>query len=326
MKHTHSFAWSATTRPFGNARRGHRRLADAAAGIVAIAAVTASTLSGTMHQQAADEGDRAAARIEAEQASDLMRAALPTRETFIGGYIGAPYTYPSNVAVKKTGEHDFSVEGVEWDALPFKSPIYYGVRVIRWFEGGRTGAMLDFTHSKTISQLEQDAAFKGSLTKAPLPAQAKIGDVFRRLEFSHGHNMLSLNGLWRLGNLAPRLWPYIGAGVGVNLPHSEVQLKTAPGRTYEYQYTGPMLQGVIGIEFRVPRLSYFFEYKFSLAEYHVPLTHRDGSILPVDLWNQVTRWWAGTEPPGGFLTTRLTSHQVIGGLGVRIGAEVPAAP
>ena len=49
------------------------------------------------------------------------------------------------------------------------------------------------------------------------------------------------------------------SGSGVSLPHSEVQMKTERGRTYEYQYTGPALQALIGLEFRVPRMSYFLE-------------------------------------------------------------------
>jgi hypothetical protein len=139
--------------------------------------------------------------------------------------------------------------------------------------------------------------------------------------------MLTLNGLWRLPSLNARLSPYVGIGAGVSLPHSEVQMKSERGRTYEYQYTGPALQALIGLEFRVPRMSYFLEYKFTFAQYEAPLTHRDGSILFVDLWRQWSRWWAGDAPPGGFISTLLASHQVLGGLGVRVGtAPAPAAP
>ncbi|MCB1520596.1 MAG: hypothetical protein KDJ37_08470 [Hyphomicrobiaceae bacterium] len=323
MKLLASVAWP-LARPIG---RRHR-LADAAMGIAAIAMTVAATLAEpldhAMQQAGIDTGKDTASTRDA--GSELSRLALPTREVMIGAYAGAPYTYPSTVSLKKSGQHDFSVEDVEWEAKPFESPIYYGARVIRWFDGGRTGAMVDFTHSKALSLLGQEKVFKGTISGAPAPAKAILGDVFRRLEFSHGHNMLTLNGLWRLAFNLPRLSPYVGAGIGINLPHSEVQLKTAPGRTYEYQYTGPVAQAVIGIEFRVPRMSYFFEYKFSIASYEVPLTHRDGSILFVDLWRQFTRWLSGEEPPGGFAWTRLTSHQVIGGIGLRVGATPAAAP
>ncbi len=301
-----------------------RRWADLAMGLAAMAGVLATTAAGIMEQAEAERED-AAAQSAAQRAEDFARLALPTRETMIGGYFGAPYTYTSDVQLTKPGAHDFTVKDVDWAGEPFKSPIYYGARVVRWFDGGRRGAMVDFTHSKALAELDKEKSLEGTLSNAPVPAKAVLKDIYRKLEFSHGHNMLTLNGLWRLASLAPRLSPYVGAGVGVNLPHSEVQLKAVRGRTYEYQYTGPVAQAVIGLEFRVPRMSYFLEYKFSIANYEVPLSERDGSVLFVDLWNQFTSWLAG-PPQGGFLYTRLTSHQVIGGLGVRFGAAPVVAP
>lgn len=252
--------------------------------------------------------------------------APPTSEFMVAGYGGAPFTYPSDVSIKKEGLHDFTAKKVPWDGEPFYNPIYYGVRIVRWFEGGRTGAMLDFTHSKTLARLQDSVDFQGTINSAPAPARAKLEEVFRRLEASHGHNMLTLNGLMRLPDLGFRLHPYVGLGAGISLPHSEVQMMKDPGRTYEYQYTGPVAQALIGIEFRIPRMSYFLEYKFTFARYTMPLTHTDGSILFIDLWRQFSRWMSGEAPPGGFLTTDLTSHQVIGGLGVRVGGAAAAAP
>ena len=180
---------------------------------------------------------------------------------------------------KEGDVHNFTVKDVDWDGKPFEKPIYYGVRIVRWFDGGRTGTMLDFTHSKTIAPLDAEKTFSGTIDGTPAPESAKLGDVFRRLEASHGHNMLTLNGLFRLPSIGLRLHPYVGIGAGVALPHSEVQLIEDPGRTYEYQYAGPVGQALIGIEFRIPRMSYFFEYKFTLASYQMPLTHQDGDIL-----------------------------------------------
>lgn len=261
----------------------------------------------------------APAETSGQDPAERARLALPTREWMIGAYGGAPYTYPSAVTITRPDGQQLAIDKVGWDGEPFIDPIYYGVRIVRWLDGGRTGGMLDFTHSKALAQLAEQAAFKGTVAGKPAPDTAKLGDVVRRLEFSHGHNMLTLNGLLRLPKLHARLWPYVGLGAGVNLPHTEVQTLGERGRTYEYQYTGPVVQAVIGIEFRIPRMSYYLEYKFSLAQYSAPLSNRDGSLLFIDLWRQFQRWWSGEPPPGGYLDTRLTSHQVIGGLGVRLG-------
>jgi len=240
------------------------------------------------------------------------------------GYSGVPYTYPSDVTIKKSGLHDFTVKNVEWDGKPFVNPIYYGARIVR-FGAGRTGAMLDFTHSKALARLDEEAAFTGTLAGAPAPERAKLRDIFKKLEASHGHNMLTLNGLFRLPTFAPRLQPYVGLGAGVSLPHSEVQLAASKERTYEYQMAGPVAQALVGLEIRTARVSYFLEYKFTWAPYEMPLSERDGSWLPLDLWKQFQAWMSGEEPPGGRLTTQLTSHQGIFGLGIR-SAPVTAAP
>lgn len=293
---------------------------DRAAAAVGIALMLASVAGQWQQTTAGDPPSKAGARAaEAAEAARALSAA-PTRELMVAGYGGAQFTYPSNVSLKNLPAQDFTAERVGWNGEPFKSPIYYGARIVRWLGTGRTGTMLDFTHSKVLARLEQTSAFSGILNGAPAPARAVLGDVFQRLEFTHGHNMLTLNGLWRLPSLAPRLSPYVGLGVGISLPHTEVQLKNGAPRTYEYQYTGPAAQALLGLEVRFARISYFIEYKFTFARYEAPITHRDGSILFVDLWHQLQRWLGGEKPPGGFVSTLLASHQLISGLGVRAAA------
>jgi lipid A oxidase len=254
-------------------------------------------------------------------AADPARVA-PRSEWMVAAYGGSPYTYASDVTFTKPGGNNFTVRDVEWQGKPFINPIYYGVRVLRWFGDGRMGSMLDFTHSKAISNRDQTAKFEGTIDGKTAPESALIGDVFNKLEASHGHNMLTLNGLLRLPSFTFRLSPYVGIGAGVSLPHSEIHVKSDPSRTYEYQMAGPAGQAIIGLEFRLPRMSYFLEYKFTFADYRMPLTGRDGDILFTDVWRQFSEWWNGVEPRDGWAETRYTSHQVIGGLGVRL----PTAP
>ncbi len=284
----------------------------------AAGAMLVVTVAASVNEQATVESGGGV--IETHKAPPGGTLAPPTREWMIAAYSGSPYTYDSDVTIKAQGVHDFVVKDVEWLGKPFINPVYYGVRIARWFDGGRAGSMLDFTHSKAISRPDRNAKFEGILGGQPAPETALIKDVFKKLEASHGHNMLTLNGLLRLPTFSARVSPYVGLGAGISLPHSEVHVKTDPARTYEYQYAGPVGQALIGLEIRLPRMSYFIEYKFSVAPYEMPLTHQDGTLLIFDVWRQFARWWRGEPPPGGYASTTFISHQIVGGLGVRVGA------
>lgn len=253
----------------------------------------------------------------------LSTALHPGRETDFGAYLGAPYHYPSDFHLVKKGVTDLTIKNVDWYTLPFENPLYYGVRLQRWFTG-RFGSMLDFTHSKVYAPLDEEANFEGTFDGKPVPPQAKPRDYFKKLEWTHGHNMLTLNALIRLPSLGI-ISPYLGAGAGLSFPHSEIFPKTDPSRTYEYQYTGPAGQALFGLEFRLPTGSVFVEYKFTSSDYWGPLTGRDGTWYPIDMWRQFSRWWKGEEPPNGWAGARLTSHQVIGGFLTRFVPKTAGA-
>ncbi len=292
----------------------------------AVAAIVLIAVAGTQHIMESLHAENRGVEARTPSSDGVSRAVALGPELLIAGYGGSPYTYDSDVRFNRAADpkRNMTVERVGWEGQPFKHPLYYGVRVARWGSGGATGAMVDFTHSKAISNMAQSVRLKGTLDGRPLPESARISDYFQKLEFSHGHNMLFLTGLVRLGAVLPQVAPYVGLGAGVSLPHSEVHLhKSDPKRTYEYQYTGPAAQALAGVELRLARVSVFLEYKFTFASYHVPLTGREGTWLGEDLFAQARRWWSGAEPPHGWADTRLASHQVIGGLGVRV-ALAPA--
>ena len=243
---------------------------------------------------------------------------VTARERVFGGYLGAPYHYPSDFWFRKDGTHDFRIKDIAWYTRPFEVPLYYGARIQSWRQYSPFGTMIDFTHSKAYSTMNEEKSFEGTINGQPAPPQAKISDFFNRLEWTHGHNMLTLNGLVRFGAFG-LFQPYGGIGAGVSLPHSEIWLKSDPARTYEYQYAGPCVQALIGLELKLRSGSIFLEYKFTFADYSGPITHDEGSWLPFDLWRQFSRWWEASPPPGGFAGARLASHQVIGGVLVRTG-------
>ncbi len=292
----------------------------------ALEQAAAIVAAGTLVVMAAMPGNRDEVGKSSAAANGLTATAAPGRETTFGAYVGAPYHYPSDFRLQTDPANDVTLKKVEWYTNPFNNPLYYGARIQRWSANGTTGAMIDFLHSKAFAPKDQNVKMEGMLDGKPVPESGKIGDVFQKLEFSHGHNMLTLNGLLRFARFSNVIVPYAGVGAGVSLPHSEMQRTTDKGRTYEYQYTGPTAQALFGLEFRLRSGSIFLEYKFTIADYRAPHTYRDGSLFPIDMWSQFSRWWSGNEPPGGWGSTRLTSHQVIGGFLVRFAPETAAAP
>ena len=271
--------------------------------------------------QADTQTEERAATAEPAASTGTERATR--REHRFGGYGGVSYTHPSAVRIVNPGLTDLTVTGFEWIGRPFKSPIYYGLRTQHWLPGALTGSMVDFTHAKAIAQKDDVATFSGTLNGQAMPPSAKVGDVFRHLEFSHGHNMLTLNGLVRMPWSLLPVRPYVGLGGGASFPHTEVGLH-AEGRTrtYEYQFAGFVGQVLGGIEIPLGRVSLFFEYKFSYAPYSVPLSHEPrGWVFVTDVWRQFRAWWTDEKPPGGMLTTTLASHHGISGLLVRTNSS-----
>ncbi|WP_246317266.1 hypothetical protein [Hyphomicrobium methylovorum] len=308
--------WPERSIGLASGRSRWRRGVDVAATVLTMGMVVVA---------AAMPNDRDDTGVAASTPPPASTALHPGRESTFGAYLGAPYHYPSDFHLKKPGVHDLTIKNVDWYTKPFENPLYYGARLQRWFEGGRFGSMLDFTHSKAYAPMGEDKPFEGTLDGKPVPATAKPGAYFNKLEWSHGHNMLTLNGLVRLPSLGV-ISPYAGVGAGLSFPHSEIHLKSDPSRTYEYQYTGPIGQALFGLEFRLRTGSIFIEYKFTTADYWGPLTGRDGTWFPIDMWRQISRWWSGEEPKDGWAGAKLTSHQAIGGFLVRFTPGQTAAP
>lgn len=140
---------------------------------------------------------------------------------------------------------------VEWEGKSFEAPPYYGLRGTYWLDGfanSRFGVAVDFTHAKAYADIE--GALAGS---------------FSDLEFTHGLNLLTLNGLYR-APLNDRFYLYAGAGAGITVPHVQVATLAPADRVSEYQLTGPTIQGLAGANVRLGRgFSLFGEYKASYS-------------------------------------------------------------
>lgn len=173
--------------------------------------------------------------------SGLSGAPLPAdAEIEISVYGGQQTSHPSTIRSSSLGD-----DRVNWNSESFKIPVYYGLRAKRWSEG-RLGFGIDFFHAKAIAD-----------------GPEKYG--YQNLNFSHGLNVLTADIWYRFDTLG-RVTPYVGAGLGVAIPHVEVQ-PIGGQPTAEYQIAGPAATVVIGGALAVGgKWSVFTEYQAAYSQ------------------------------------------------------------
>ena len=120
-----------------------------------------------------------------------------------------------------------------WEGKSGEAPPYYGFRGT-WWRSDKFGLGIEFTHAKAHAE-----------------SQTKQDNGFQNLDFSHGLNILTVN-VARRWKADDRKWvPYLSGGLGVSVPHVEVE--TAGGKTDEYQFTGPAARWTAGIAYSINR-------------------------------------------------------------------------
>jgi len=176
--------------------------------------------------------------------SSSSLAAAEFQFSAYGGWQTAPH---SLVEITGIGAESFTAG---WQGRSFQTPPYWGLRGTYWFDrwAPQWGVSIDFTHAKVYADPETFAN--------------DIPD-WSRFEFSDGINILTVNAMRRFER-----WngfePYLGAGVGLSIPHVEV---TRPeGTTFNYQVGGAAFQAQIGANYYFTDwLSVFGEYQFNYA-------------------------------------------------------------
>lgn len=158
-----------------------------------------------------------------------------------------------------------------WSGKSSTAPIYGGVRLTRW--QGNWGWGAEVTHAKIYAD---DATL------------ARAGTA--HLEFSDGLNIVTANLLRRWPG--DRVTPYAGAGLGVAIPH--VEFGTGPGRTFEYQLTGPAMRLFAGVSYPLG------DRWQAMAEYQTTYSRNDADLTG-----------------GGGLSTNVVTHALNIGLGWR---------
>jgi lipid A oxidase len=182
-------------------------------------------------------------------------------------YGGANWNFDSDVKLRDSAVGDAD-RSVSWDGESFELPPYWGIRGTYWLsKGSPWGFAIDFTHQKAAADID----FAND-------------DKFDRLEFTDGNNLLIFEVLYRFNPMMNgTLVPYVGAGVGVAIPHVEVTLEDVD-KTFEYQCCGPAAQILAGLEYKLDQTwSLFAEAKLSYS--HIDADLEGGGSLETDLWS-----------------------------------------
>lgn len=208
-------------------------------------------------------------------AATLLTATPAAAEFELSLYLGTQSVQESTGSGTRPDGTTFS-RRFNWKGRPFESPLYYGGRAI-WWTQNNFGFGLEGTHTKAYASAADLAA---------------IG--FDRFELSDGHNIITANIMkrWPGAFRQARFTPYVGAGVGIAIPHVDALVTGASNRTYDYEVTGPAVRGIAG-------LKYDLNDKWALfSEYQITWSDNDITIDPDP-----------AQSPGN-LSTEIITHAV----------------
>jgi len=206
----------------------------------------------------------------------LLLCLLPPRaadaQWYVAGYLGANHTLPSTVSIDQPAlGTSLEFSDVTFDARPFESPQYYGVRVGRLFgERRRFGVEFEWFHPKVYADTSAVVPVAGRLTGTNLDTTARMDTIVQRYSMSHGMNFALVNAVIRIpmsddaASFASRVAITGRAGAGPMVPHGETEIAGQSVEQYEVAGVGYQIAG--GVDVRVAgRLSAIVDYKFGHA-------------------------------------------------------------
>ena len=142
---------------------------------------------------------------------------------------------------------DGQEQSVGWEGRSFSPPPYYGLKAMWWQTSG-WGFGAELTHTKVYAN------------KADREA---LG--FDRMEFTDGHNIVTANLSRRWDNAWNAYTPFVTAGVGVAIPHVDIEKNGE--HTFGYQLTGPAVRLGAGISCDFSdTLGWFAEYQMTYSQ------------------------------------------------------------
>lgn len=182
--------------------------------------------------------------------------------SFYLGFQESPHSRVTGTDPTGVGDFDFLAA---WQGRSFEAPPYYGVRYTRW-TSKTLGFGVELNHAKVYAD---DATL--------------TDNGFSDLEFTDGLNIITAN-MWRRwpgALLNGKLTPYAGGGIGVAVPHVDIQT-TGGAHTFEYQLTGPAVTWAAGVKYEINESwGVFGEYKGTYSMNEVSLN--GGGNLSTDI-------------------------------------------
>jgi lipid A oxidase len=184
---------------------------------------------------------------------------MPTLSVY-GGY--------QTAAKSKTKVSDGTEFETDWEGKSFSMPPYWGARATWWLNGigyDNLGIMLDYSHTKVYAS--------DSTLKNRTPG-------WTHYEFTDGLNLATVNAVYRFPQAGQAWTPYLGAGLGINIPHVEVirpnKAGTGTNKTWDYQLGGVTGQLMGGVDYRfTDHISGFTEIKLNYSHVNVDIDSGD---------------------------------------------------
>lgn len=171
-------------------------------------------------------------------------------------YGGVQSAAPSRIDSPASGR-----QRVDWEGRSGNFPLYYGLRAT-WWQNDRWGWGVEMNHAKVYADTPEDYGHD-------------------RLEFTDGLNFVTANVFRRWQQPGQRITPYVGAGIGVAIPHVDVQ-PIGGEHTFGFQVTGPVVQLVAGASYALDdSWSVFGEYKGTWSRHKADLD--SGGSLQTEL-------------------------------------------
>jgi len=213
----------------------------------------------------------------------LLSARAADAQWYVSGYLGANHTLPSTVSIDQPALNtSLEFADVTFDARPFESPQYYGVRVGRLLgERRRFGVEFEWFHPKVYADTSETVHITGALAGAHLDTTARMDTLVQRYSMSHGMNFALVNVVLRIpmsedaDSFASRVALTGRAGAGPMIPHGESEIAGQIDEQYEVAGVGYQFAG--GVDVRLAgHLSVLVDYKFGHASPEITVFNGTG--------------------------------------------------